>query len=147
MIESGIGRTERAELGERRPEPRALPEADDGEMRKPRPLLSLVQAEPFEPRVEILRQRSRRTVLVVEDEHPDAPGLAVPGDGEASLSRGPGRLPEGARDRRDIGGGPPPEEGQRDVEIGADDSPYAPAFRELAPLPLDEAVEDVVRKP
>src|SRR5438876_396133 len=83
MIESGVGRTERAQLGQRRGEPRALAEPDDGEMRQPRTAFALVHAPPLEPPVEVVGERDRPSALVVEDEHADAPRLAVAGDGES----------------------------------------------------------------
>src|SRR5919202_946746 len=102
MIESGVGRTERAELGQRRGEPRAPAEADDREVREPWPALPLVHAEPLEPLVEIPREGGRAPVLVVEDEHPDAAGLSVAGDGEAGAPRRRGGLAQRAEepDRR-----------------------------------------------
>src|SRR5438128_8545102 len=144
MIESGVGRTERAELGERRGEPRALAEPDDGEVRKPAAALPLVHAQPLEPPVEVVGERDRPSALVVEDEHADAPRLAVAGDGESGAPGGRGRLPELAGDRGDIRGGSAPEEGQGDVEVRPDDAADAVSFGKRPAAPGDEAVEDVV---
>src|SRR5918912_1443921 len=146
MIESGVGRTERPELRQRRGESRPVAEADDGEVRKPRPLLALVDAELLEPQMEGVRHGRRPVFLVGEDEHPDAAGLAVAGYVEAGRSRCRGRLPKCSCDRRHLRRRPPPEEGERDVEVRPDDPPHASPLGKLAPSPLDEAVEDVVGK-
>ena len=56
-------------------------------MRQPRPSLRLVHADPLEPRVHRSGELARRIVHVVEDEHPDARGLAVPALVEHDRSR------------------------------------------------------------
>src|SRR5438105_2693968 len=148
MVESGVGRTERSEVGERRGEPRALPEPDDGEVREPRPPVALVHAQPLEPLVEVARERGGAAVLVVEHEHADAPRLAVPHDGEASGLGGRGGFAQRTRDRRSLLARPATEERQRDVEVRADDAADADPspLRKRASAPRDEPVQDVVRK-
>ena len=115
-------------------------------MRKPRALLGLVHPEPLEPPVEMLREARRAFPLVGQDEHPDAAGLAIAHDREASRSSTCGRLAERFRDRRHVRGRPPPEEGQRDVEVRPSDPADPMLLRELASPPVDEAVEDGVGK-
>src|SRR5437764_233173 len=146
MIESGVGRTERAEVGQRRGEPRALAEADDGEVREPRTALALVHAQPLEPPMEVVRERAGAASLVLEDEHADAPGLAVPRDGEASGLGGRGGFLKCAGDRRNLLSAPAAQERQRDVEVRADDGAHASPLRKRVPPPRDEAVEDLVGK-
>ena len=90
MVDSGSGRTERAEAGELRSEPRPLAESDDGEVRQPRPLLGLVHAEPVQTLVKPAGQLTRRTTVVVEDEHSDAARLTVTPLAEV-VRRRPGR--------------------------------------------------------
>src|SRR5439155_3687516 len=77
MVDSGPGRTDRPELGRLRGKAGSLPKPDDREVREPRPPLRLVHAEPLEAGVQASGETPRRAALVVEDEHPDAPCLAV----------------------------------------------------------------------
>src|SRR2546429_9001429 len=93
MIESGVGRTERAQLGQRGGEPRALAEPDDGEMRQPRTAFALVHAQPLEPPVEVVGEPDRPSTLPVQDKHADPPRPAVAGDGESGAPGGPGPPP------------------------------------------------------
>ena len=58
-------------------EPWALTEAHERDVRKPRPLLALVHAEPLEPLVNALGEPRRLARRIVEDEHADGAGLAV----------------------------------------------------------------------
>jgi hypothetical protein len=94
-----------------------------------------------EPLVEVTRQLPRGTVLVVEDEHPDAARLAVAAFAEDDRSRpGRGRLEFGP-DRLDFVERPRSEEGERNVEVVAEDGSIRTGRQEL--LPGDEAVEHV----
>jgi hypothetical protein len=141
MVDSCTGRTDRAEAGQRRTEPWPLPEPDDREVRQPRTPLGLVHAEPLEPVVEVTRQLSSGTVLVIEDEHPDAARLSIAAFAEGDRSRpGCGRFELGP-DRLDLMGRPRAEEGERDVEVVAPDGPIRTGRQ--ARLPGDEAVEHV----
>src|SRR2546423_12408996 len=76
MIESGFGRTERANPGQIRREPRPPSETDDRDVREPRPLLRLIHTELLQTPVQLGRDRSAAAILVAEDEHADAAGLA-----------------------------------------------------------------------
>src|SRR5947209_20091991 len=102
MIESGTGRTERAQAGKRRSEAWRPLEAQHGEVRKPRPLLPLVDPEPLQALVQVARQGRRSALLVVEDEHAHAARLAVAAGSEDDLRSGGGGLPQGPRDRVDL---------------------------------------------
>ena len=142
MVDSGTGRTDRAEAGQRRTEPWPLPEPDDREVRQPRTPLRLVHAEPVEPVVEVTRQFSSGTVLVVEDDHPDAARLSIAAFAEDDRSRlGCGRFELGP-DRLDVVGRPRAEEGERDVEVVAPDGSMRTGRK--ARLPLDKTVEHVL---
>jgi hypothetical protein len=141
MVDSGTGRTDGAETGQRRSEPRPLSEPDDREVRQPRTPLGFVHAEPMEPPVEVTRQLSRRTVLVVEHEHPDGARFSVAAFAKDDRSRpGCGRFELGL-DLLDLAGRPRAEEGERDVEVVAPDGPIRTGRQ--ARLPGDEAVEHV----
>ena len=77
MIDSGVGRSDLAEVGQRRREPRRDTKADDRDVRQPGPLLALVHARAA-PAARRDPPRARPpAVLVVEHEHPDAARLAV----------------------------------------------------------------------
>ena len=146
MIESGVGRTERLEVGQRRSEPRALAEPDDGEVREPRTALALVHPQPLEPPVEVVGERDRAAVLVVEDEHAHAPRLAVAGDREPGGPGGRGCLSKLAGDRRNLGSRAPAEERKREVEVCTDNTADTSPLRKRLTAPGDEAVEDDVRE-
>jgi hypothetical protein len=94
-----------------------------------------------EPLVEVTCQLPRGTVLVFEDEHPDAARLSVAAFAEDDRSRpGRGRLEFGP-DRLDFVERPRSEEGERNVEVVAEDGSIRTGRQEL--LPGDEAVEHV----
>src|SRR5689334_7856818 len=76
-VDSGIGRTDRAETVDGRSRPGRLSEPRDGDVREPGPLLTAVDAEPLEPLADLLGERRRGAAHVVVDDHPDAPRLAV----------------------------------------------------------------------
>src|SRR5215211_446139 len=138
MVDSGVGRTERAEIGHRRPEARALAKAQNREMRKPRTLFAPIDADRFEPLLQLLRDPVRAAVLVGEDEHADAARLAVANGFEYGSWRTPRGCPHGIGDGRQLGAGPGAEERERDVEVLArDDAPT-----ELLALPLNDSVQD-----
>src|SRR5262249_59392833 len=77
MVDSGSGRTDFAETGQRRPEPRPAAEPEHRDVRKPRAALALEDAEPLEPLEHIRREPSRVPAQVVEDEHANAASLPV----------------------------------------------------------------------
>jgi hypothetical protein len=141
MVDRGTGRTHRAEAGQRRGQTRPLAESEDGEVRPPRSPLGLVHADPVQPRMQRSGELARRVVHVVEDEHPDARGLAVVSFVELDRPRFVSRGFELGPDRLDIGSGPRSEEGEGEMEILARHEPMAPRRKER--LPGDEPVEHV----
>jgi hypothetical protein len=141
MVDRRVGRTERPELGHGRAEPRRAPETQDGDVRQPRALLALVDAEGLESVEETAGQVTALACRVVEDEHRDAAGLAIAAWREQDLAGVPCRRSERGRNRREFDGGPMAEEGERDVEMLAGDDP---AVAEMLGLPGLDPVDDVV---
>src|SRR5205807_4075033 len=76
-VNSCPGRTELAEVGQLRPQPGRAAEPEHGDMRQPRAALPLVHTEPLEAFEDVERERPRVATQVLEDDHPDAPRLAV----------------------------------------------------------------------
>src|SRR5712691_1755564 len=143
MVDSGVGRTERAQSRERRVEPRRPAKADDREVRQPSARLTPVDPEGLQPTEQILRKAARSLALVGQHEHADAAGLAVAERLEPDWSCGSRCLARRSDDRVQLGGGTVAEEGERDVDVRARDD----ALGEMPAAPLDESVEDVVREP
>src|SRR5919202_1070967 len=102
MVDSRFGRNDPAQVGQRRREPRALAEAENGDVRQPRALLALVDAEVLEPLEQVEREPLRTALLVVEDEHSDAAGLAVAADGEPPGRTAGRSRPERLRDAAEV---------------------------------------------
>jgi len=146
MVDSGFGRTDLAQIGERRPQSGRAPEAHDREVWKPWTLLPLVHAERLQPLVEIGSQRGRAPVLVVEDEHPNASGLAIHADGETRRNRARARVPQAAPDRVDLDGGTVTEKGEGDVNVAGSDDTDVAGVREDVALPVREALAGVLGK-
>jgi hypothetical protein len=144
MIESGLGRTDHAEVGRLGPKARRTPEAQDRDVRKPGAPLPFVHAQALEPRGEPIGEAAGAAVLVVQDDHADAAGLAVASRGEdrpLRLARGGAEL---ADDSRNVARRAAAEEGEREVEVlGGDDSGVTDAGERL-PLPGGEALDGVV---
>src|SRR5438093_12343783 len=115
MIESETGRTDRAEIGDGRIEARGATEAQDGDVREPRTLLAPVHPEPLEALVHPLRDPRRRQLAVVEDDHADAPRLAVPPSRELDRTHARGGVAELGDNRRNVLRRPGPEKGNGDV--------------------------------
>src|SRR3954464_13780744 len=104
MVDSGFGRTDLAEIWQRRMEARRAAETEDAGMRKPGTLFALVHAECFEPPVQVGGECGRPAALVIEDEHSDTPGLSVAPQPEA-WDRGAGSgLAHRPRDPIALGG-------------------------------------------
>jgi hypothetical protein len=141
MVDRRVGRTEGPEVGHGRSEPRRAPEPQNGDVREPRAPLTLVDPQGLQAVEQPPREAAALPRRVVEDEHADAARLAVPARREHDLpSVSRGRL-EGDRDRRQLGGRPATEEGERDVEmLAGNDPPVA----EMLALPGANPVEDVV---
>src|SRR3954454_20883647 len=122
-----------------RPKPGSPPETRDGDVWKPRPAVTAVDAELLEPSPEIVGERRPRAVDVVVDEHADAPRLAVALEAELGRNgNGCGR-PQRADDRCELPGRALAEEGERAVEVLARDDPQVAVQRGC--LPGDDLVE------
>lgn len=143
MVDSGIGRTELPELGQRRSEAGALAEAKHRDVREPGAVLGLIHADPFQAPMQIFGERRRRPVLVAEDEHADAASFPVADGLEAHRASAGGCVARGAENLLELGNGPVPKESKGDVKVVSDDHPS----RELLGLPLAQPVERVVGKP
>jgi hypothetical protein len=144
MVDRRIGRTERRERRQRRVEFRRLPEAQNGDVREPTPLLALVDAELLQSPEEASSEAPGFLRGVVEHEHPDASRLAVPARGEHDLGGLARRFPQGSRDRRQLAGRTPAKEREREMEMLARDDP---AVAEVLVLPRLDRIEDLVREP
>src|SRR5436190_23314913 len=114
MIETGVGQTERPELGQRRREPGRLPEAENRDMRKPRAFLPSIDAKRLEPLLQRGGERSATAFLIVEYEHADAARLAVARRGDDWPAGVAARLMERGHDVRNMKCRRRAEEGQRD---------------------------------
>src|SRR6266496_2420038 len=114
---SRVGRSDEAEIGRIGPEARTLAEAQDRDVRQPRPALGTIDAERLETSVQVVGERRSTPFLVVEHDHADAARLAVAQRREADLAGARGGLPEGGDDLRKPSGVDVPEEGERDVEV------------------------------
>src|SRR5581483_10335372 len=106
--------------------------------------LRLVDAEPVEAAREIVCQRGGSAVLVVEDEHPDAAGLAIAASGERDRTGRSSRRLQLASDRVELERGAGAEEGERDVQVGRRHRAEV-AVRQPS-LPRDDAPDGVVRE-
>src|SRR5689334_2229218 len=117
--------------------------ARDHEMRQPGPVLPAIDAEPLQPLLDVPREQRSPSPVVLEDEHADAPRLAVAHRREPDLPRSRGGLTQNADDRFELAGGPVTEERQRDVQVRAG---HDAAAGQMLALPGLDGVEDVVRK-
>lgn len=86
-------------------------------MRKPGTPLSLVDAEPLEPAVDVFGERRRVATVVVQDEHADASRLSIAGDPQDRRPSTTGGLAQLSPDRLDVLDRPAAQEGERDVEL------------------------------
>jgi hypothetical protein len=144
MIESDFGRTQGAQVGRRRNEARPLTKADVGDVRVTLAARALVDAEPFEALPDRVRQPCSPPLLVVEDDHADAPSFPIAARIEQERT-GVGRgLAQRCRDRLDVDGRAAPEEGQGDVEVPSGDDPNARTFWQVLSLPGKESFERLV---
>ncbi len=143
MVDNGSGRTEWLEVGQGRAKPRRRPEAGDGDVGKPWASFPLVHAGALQVLVQAECQPPRPPLLVREDEHGHASRLAVAerAENDRAVERPNGRS-ERLRDRPQLVAGPMPEEGQREVEVGALDG--ASVAAEGVALPVDEHVTHTV---
>src|SRR5262245_16836306 len=141
MVGSGVGRTELPELRQRRAQPRPLSEADDGQMRKPRTSLALVDPEPLEPALEVVREPRRSTADVTQHEHSDASRLSIALRHEPDRPSGRGGLAQRREDGFQLDQRPVSEEGRRDVQLLPGDA-VAPV--DVRVLPATQSVERLV---
>src|SRR5712692_474558 len=144
MVGSGIGRTDLPQVRQRRLQPRPLPEADDRQMGQPGPLLALVDSQTLQTALQILGEPGRLAAEIAQDQHPDAPGLAVALRHEADRARGSGGLEQCAEDRLELLHRTVPEEGQRDMQVVPRDRParvdvLGLPFRQRVERPIGEA--------
>ncbi len=107
-------------------------------MRKPGPGLPPVDAEPLQTREEVVRERRTVPLVVVADEHPDAPRLAVAPHGEDGLPSAVCGLAQGPHDGLEVVGRPRAEEGQGEVQVLGRNDPRA---AELPRLPGEEGLD------
>jgi hypothetical protein len=144
MIESDFGRTQGAQVGRRRNEARPLTKADDGDVREPLAALALVDAESFEALPDTFRQPCSPPLLVVEDDHADAPSFPIAARIEQERT-GVGRgLAQRCPDRFDVGSRASAEERERDVEVPSGDDANALTLGQLFALPRKEPFERLV---
>lgn len=147
MIESDFGRTHTSQVGRRRSEARPLTKAEDGDVRKPLAALALVDTELFEALPDGLRQPCSPPLLVVEDDHADAPSFPISTRIEQERTGIGSGFAQRCRNRLDVGGRAAPEEGQGDVEVLSRDDSNARTLGQLIALPHKEAVERLIRQP
>ena len=140
MVDSGPGRTECGEVGQRWPQAGRSPEAEHRDVRQPRPPFGLIDAELSEPRMDVSRKERRPPAIVVQDDHADVACLPVPARPERE------RLGHDGSGQAKLGGDPPDvpgrsvaEEREGGVQVLARDC--AGAVSNLARLPGDDAVE------
>jgi len=123
MVDSGVGRTKGAELGDRRAQARPLTEANDGDVRKPWPPLAAVDPQSLEALVQVFDERAGPVAVLLEDEHADTPRFAIAGHAEHGPLDTDSSSTERLGDGRELPGRARAEEGQCDVEVSAwDDS-------------------------
>ena len=110
-------------------------------MRQPGPRFAAVDAEAVEPLLKVLGKDARTPFFVLQNEHPDAPRLAVANRGETDLRDPDHRLTERLDDRVEISGRPVPEKRKGDVQVLAPNEPDVP---QLVALPALDLPEDVI---
>jgi hypothetical protein len=110
-------------------------------------MLALVDAERLEPHVQVVRHGAGAFILVVEREHPDAPGLAIAAQGE---ERPFGRFrsaAQGFEDAAELVRRPVAEERERGVQVFPGNDARFRHVSEFAELPIHDPLEDLVREP
>ena len=117
-------------------------------MRQPGPPLALVDAERLQTRLQVVGERRARARLVVEDEHADAPGLAVARTARARTGSAPAAAPRSASTIGvELAAGPAAEERERDVQVLAAATTADAAPSALALPARRAASSDVVGQP
>lgn len=147
MIERRFGRTDPAEVGRNGTQPGSSPEAKHSEMSQPGTFIRPIQAESLEAGLEPAGKTRSPTALVLEGEHPDTPGLAVPPHPEHDLLLDPaGCLAERADDLVDAIGRRAPQESEGDVQVLRANETGPGGTGELLLLPANDVLDDVRRK-
>ena len=109
-------------------------------MRQPHAPLALVDAEPLEPALDIVRESCSVPPGIVEDDHPDAARLAIPHGREPNVRRAASRSPQRTDDRIELRRRAMPEERERDVQVVARENANLVQFSTLPALELLESV-------
>src|ERR1035437_1306890 len=145
MVGSSLGRHDLPEDGQLGRQARRPAKARNGEVRKPGTSLALVAADRLQPAPNRLRHAGRFAAFVLEDEHADAPRLAVAAEHELHW---PGALDGAAddlEDRLDFEARPPAEEGDGEMELLRRNE-ARPTSGQLRQLPGGEPFAVVGRK-
>lgn len=112
-------------------------------MGKPAALLPAIDAELLQPSEEVVRQSGCAPALVGQREHADASRLPVAGDLEHRPCGGRRGRSQLCPDRRCLARRARTEKRERDVQVVTRDESGA-LIAQGAPLPIDDAAEDVV---
>ena len=148
MIESGLGRTEHAEVGQGRLQPGPLAEAGDGDVWQPAAELALVHAELLQAEHEPPGEDVGVPRLVLgQDDHRHALCLPVEVRPEHRPAGVSGRVPQDAGDSADLPGRPAPEEREREVEVVGREHPHVLRPSDLLPLPGSKTLDRRFREP
>ncbi len=147
MIKSDSGRTEGAEFRYRRPRLRTVSlETEDGGMSKPHPLFALVDTEFLEALANTTGNDHAAISFVVEDDHSDATGLAIPLWRERRWWPAIASCLENSGDRAHLLQRAMAEKCERDVEILAGDEPHIVEIAQLRCLPGDQRSQGFFRQ-
>lgn len=110
-------------------------------MRQPGTPLPAIDAEALQPLLDVTRQLRRPPFGVLEDQHADAPCLAVANRREADFPCPRSSVTQSADDRPELARRPMPEKHERDMQVISWNDPNAD---ELLALPAFDLVEDAV---
>jgi hypothetical protein len=145
MIESGFGRTERLELGQKRLQPWPRAKTCNRDVSEPRPPLGLVDVQLLEPLRESPVELSCMTASILEHEHRHALGLPVAKRAEDRALHPSRCLSQGCRKRVELAGRPASEERKGDVEMLPGKRPDGASEEGIA-LPSDDRIGRIERK-
>jgi hypothetical protein len=93
-----------------------------------------------QPGVKVVRERRRVAAGIVEDEHPNAPRLAIPHGREPNLSGPCSCVTQRPGDRVELARRPLSEKRERDMQVTARDDPHTPQLGLLPRLDLVEGI-------